>query len=135
MELWNKLRMLIQINMDIMFMVLDSMQVHNFHGQMVGKNVVILGAHMSSSVHFDIKLEWKYLSSLWRSNTRIRWYCIILTSISSVREAFLICFFNCFFHERNSIAKPGHPILSMFLLIERMLGWFLNLLIAVATAF
>ena len=38
-------------------MVLDSMQVHNFHGQMVGKNVVILGTHMSSSVHFDIKLE------------------------------------------------------------------------------
>ena len=38
-------------------MVLDLMQVHNFHGQMVGKNVVIFGAHMSSSVHLDIKLE------------------------------------------------------------------------------
>ena len=38
-------------------MVLDSMHVHSFHGQVVRKNVVIFGAHLSSSVHLDIELK------------------------------------------------------------------------------
>ena len=37
------------------------------------------------------------------------------------------------FNVINSKWKLWHPILSMFLLIERMLGWLLNLLIAVKT--
>ena len=64
---------------------------------------------------------------------------IILTGLSSVWEAFLR--FNLLTslivssNERNLKAKLGHPILSMFVLIERMVGWFLNLLITVETVF
>ena len=38
-----------------MVMVLDSMHIHNSHGQTLagGKNVIIFGADMSSSVHVN----------------------------------------------------------------------------------
>ena len=49
--------MLILVNMDIVVMVLDLIHVHNIYFQTVsgGKNVIILGADMSSSVHIDNK--------------------------------------------------------------------------------
>ena len=37
------------------------------------KNVIILGANMSSSVHIKNKKK-KYFDSWWRSNRWIRWY-------------------------------------------------------------
>ena len=39
-----------------------------------GKNVMIFGADISSSVHIDNK--GKDINSWWRTNTRIRWYHI-----------------------------------------------------------
>ena len=60
---------------------------------------------------------------------------IILTDMSSVWKTFLklnlLTSLTVSSNETNLKAKLGHPILSMFLLIERMLGWFLNLLVVV----
>ena len=45
---------MILVNIDIVFLVSDSMRVHDFHCQtVVGVKILFFGADMSSSVHVD----------------------------------------------------------------------------------
>ena len=51
---------MILVNIDIVFLVLDSMRVHDFHCQtVVGVKILFFGADMSSSVHVDNKTKEK----------------------------------------------------------------------------
>ena len=55
----------------------DSRSEFLFTDESYGKNVIIFGGDMSSSVHVDNKVKGKrYLNSWWKTNTRIRWYNI-----------------------------------------------------------
>ena len=47
--------MLIQVNTYIVVMVLDSINLQNFHYVMVGKYVITFGVDISSFVHIDNK--------------------------------------------------------------------------------
>ena len=55
----------------------DSRSEFLFTDESYGKDVIIFGGDMSSSVHVDNKVKGKrYLNSWWKTNTRIRWYNI-----------------------------------------------------------
>ena len=53
----------------------DSQSELLFTDGFMGKDIIILGADMSLSVHIDYK-DIRYMNSWWRTNTRIRWYHI-----------------------------------------------------------
>ena len=76
MDLQSWLRMLVQINTNVVAAALDLIFVNSFLLQMkkLQKNVMIFGAYLSLSMHIDNKRS--YLNSWWRINTRIRWYHI-----------------------------------------------------------
>ena len=76
MDLQSWLRMLVQINTNMVAPALDLIFAHSFRLQVkkLQKNVIIFGAYLSLSVHIDNKR--RYLNSWWRINTRIRWYHI-----------------------------------------------------------
>ena len=69
-----KLTMDNDLNIDITIIVLDSMHVHNFCRQTVAgvKILFFFGVDDSFSVH--VYNTRGYLSSRWRSDTRISWY-------------------------------------------------------------